>query len=168
MKYLHSLGIIHRDLKPQNILLDDNFQPKISDFGTCFISDKELSKIQLEDSVGTPLYMAPEIFSQEPYSYKVDVYAFSLIFYELLTGKTPFNEKRSKLVRDIKNGKRPELPENLDKKICEFIQKCWSNDPSERPPFSEIVEELQNERYMKLFNANKNERIARKQEKYRE
>lgn len=140
-------------------MLDDNFQPKISDFGTCFISDKELSKIQLEDSVGTLLYMAPEIFSHEPYSYKVDVYAFSLVFYQLLTGKTPFNgyKKKLKLANDIKKGKRPKLPENLDKNIREFIEKCWSNDPSERPPFSEIVEELQNERYMKLFDANKNE-----------
>lgn len=94
MKYLHSRGIIHRDLKPANILLNDELYPRICDFGCSFISDKQLTETLIKsEEVGTPMYMAPEIFSDEPYSYKVDVYAFSMLAYEIITGEIPFVEK---------------------------------------------------------------------------
>lgn len=159
MKYLHSLGIIHRDLKPDNILLDEDFYPYICDFGCSYNSDKELSKILMDDQQGTPIYMAPEIYLDDPYTFKVDVYAFSLIMYELITEISPFKEYKSsyKLFKNTKNGVRPELPETLDEKVTEFIKKCWSNDPSVRPPFSEIVEFIQQENFCKLFEIDQDE-----------
>ena len=61
MKYLHSIGIIHRDLKAMNILLDDNFYPKICDFGISYLSPKlELSQILMKSYKGTPISRAPE------------------------------------------------------------------------------------------------------------
>lgn len=159
MKYLHSLGIIHRDLKPGNVLLDDNLYPQICDFGCSFISDKELSKIQMEDPQGTPIYMAPELYSDDPYSYQVDIYAFSLIMYELITGIRPFSEYKSsyKLMKDVKNGVRPKLPKDLDENISSFIKRCWANDPSERPAFSEIVEFIQQDNFRKIFDIDQDE-----------
>ena len=113
----------------------------------------------MEDLQGTPIYMAPEIFLDEPYTYKVDVYAFSLIMYELITETSPFKEYKGsyKLFKDTKNGVRPELPKTLDEKVTEFIKKCWSNDPSVRPPFSEIVEFIQQENFCKLFEIDQDE-----------
>lgn len=111
MKYLHSKGFIHRDMKSDNILIDEKLLQKICDFGCAFISDKNLSEIQIDEYLGTLKYIAPEILSFEPYSYKVDVYAFSLIMYELLTGKAPFKNinTKFKFVKDIKNVVRPDL-----------------------------------------------------------
>lgn len=93
MKYIHQEGIIHRNLKPENILLDENYYPIISDFilsRTFPFPLKKSYQIPFQNQFGTPLYMAPELaFDDEFYGTGVDVYAFSMIAFELLTGKMP-------------------------------------------------------------------------------
>ena len=84
MRFLHKCGIIHRDLKPQNILVDSNFYPKVCDCGLsrCF---------SMTGQIGTPLYMSPEMFEdEEHFGPAVDVYAFAILAYEIVTGKEPF------------------------------------------------------------------------------
>lgn len=153
MKYLHSRGIIHRDLKPGNILLDNNFNPKICDFGLSIVSDKELTKIKMESEVGTPMYMAPEIYSGEPYSYKIDVFAYSFIVYEIITGKKPLEgyDNVFKLTDDLIKGKRPDLSFVKSDEMKIFLEKCWSEDPLKRPTFSEIVEEMMTKKLQDAF-----------------
>lgn len=155
MKYLHSCGIIHRDFKPGNILLDENYYPRICDFGESKISDDELTNILMESEKGTPLYMAPEIMTHEiPYNYKVDVYAFSLFAYQIFTGKRPFYEKnfnRYKLTKEVKKGTRPDLSIIQEEFIREFLSKCWSQKPSERPSFLQIVDILMQEKFRNFF-----------------
>lgn len=160
MKYLHSIGITHRDLKPGNIVLDDNFYPYISDFGTSKLSNLDQEQISMESFVGTPLYMAPEIFSCDQYTYKVDVYSFSLVMYQLITGNLPkIAEKQNfrEIAKAVTEGKRPDLTIIEDEKVKLFLSKCWSSNPSERPEFSQIVEELKTEKYFKLMNVNYND-----------
>lgn len=161
MKYLHSRGIIHRDLKPANILLDSNFYPKICDFGCSKISDKELARILMNSEIGTPLYMAPEICSGKGnYNYKVDVYAFSFVAYELITGILPFNGKIKssfKLIEDVSNGVRPDLSMINDVDIKSFLEKCWSSNPLERPSFLQIVAEIMQDKFKNYFDVNENE-----------
>lgn len=153
MKYLHSLGIIHRDLKPANILLDEELNPRICDFGCSFISDEQLNKIKMGSEVGTPMYMAPEIISGDCYTYKVDVYAFSFVFYELITCKKPFEGYTSVfgLIDDVKKGKRPDLSLIKEEKIRIFLSKCWSENLTERPTFSQIVEEMMKDEFKRSF-----------------
>lgn len=156
MKYLYSEGIIHRDLKPANILLNDEMEPKICDFGESKISDKEFTEILMNNTKGTPLYMAPEILgSHDPYNYKVDVYAFSFFAYELITGKSPFYEikdlNRIKLRKLVLKGERPNISIIKDDTIKNFLQKCWSQKPSERSSFLEIVDELMQDKFKKSF-----------------
>ena len=156
IKYLHSIGLTHRDLKPSNIILDDNFYPYISYFGLSKLSNLSQDK----SFVGTPIYMAPEIFANEQYTYKVDVYSFSLIMYQLITGNFPKIAEEKKLreiSKDVTEGKRPDLTIIEDEEAKLFISKCWSSTPSERPEFSEICEELQTEKYFKLMNVNYND-----------
>lgn len=162
MIYLHSQGIIHRDIKAENILLDKDLYPKIADFGASFISDAQLSTLQMKGGYGTPWYLAPEILQKKSYSYQVDIYAFSFIAYELITGVVPFEEYRdnSKLFKDVQKGIRPDLNVINNSNIRDFLKKCWSNEPSERPSFGSIVKELLTDKYKKFFNVDENELSA--------
>lgn len=150
MKYLHKQNIIHRDLKSQNILMDDLYCPKIADFGLSKITaiTEQASSLNIQSSpktTGTPLYMAPEILAGEPYSQKGDVYAFSIIVYEIITGKTPFkNLIYPQLIIKVFDGQRPELSEDVPDHYRKLIEKCWAQSPSERPTFDNIVNELKN------------------------
>ena len=72
MQFLHRKNIIHRDLKPENILLDENFEPHIGDFGLSKIINIGENKNNTT-SIFTPLYMAPDIFANSTYDFRVDV-----------------------------------------------------------------------------------------------
>ena len=90
LKYLISNNIAHRDLKPQNILLDENLNVKISDFGFA----KIFKENNLTQSLcGSPLYMAPEIMKYKKYTIKADLWSLGIILFELLVGNPPYIAK---------------------------------------------------------------------------
>ena len=93
-KTLYSLKIIHRDIKPPNILLH-NGNAKIADFGFARFTDDTNEKAFMTEGIGTPLYMAPEIFNKSSYNSKCDIWSLGILFYELLYGKTPWMGKSS-------------------------------------------------------------------------
>ena len=97
MAYLHANNIIHRDLKPDNILMDDNLNPKIADFGFSKILHQNQNSMSIASQVGfkgTATFSPPEILSSEtpPFSKEGDVYAFAMIAFEILTAKYPFKK----------------------------------------------------------------------------
>ena len=163
MKYLHSQGIIHRDLKPGNILLNDNLYPYIGDFGLSKISDLSVSSILFDSVVGTPIYMAPEIFLEEKFTYKVDVYSFSIIAYQLLTGKEPFPEIKTifKLQKEVTSGKRPDLKCINDEYIRSLLNKWWSMKPDDRPSFHTIIEEIKDGRFKRAIGVENNHEVEK-------
>ncbi|KAK8852781.1 hypothetical protein M9Y10_017771 [Tritrichomonas musculus] len=156
MKYLHSHKVIHRDLKPENILEDDNYYPRVSDFGLsrCFTdSFTSNQKMAMTGGIGTPVYMAPELFNgEEQYSPKVDVYAFAMLAYEIVTGKVPFKElsKVTAITLGFKicGGYRPPFPDDISPKIADLITRCWNPKDTERPNFDSIFNELTNDLFM--------------------
>ena len=151
MRYLHQVGVIHRDLKPQNILMDSNYYPRVCDFGLsrCFSNSLTNSmQLSMTGKVGTPLYMAPELLLEDDhYGPAVDVYAFAILAYEIVTGKEPFSEKGKTanlktLLKKITTGGRPEFTEGVQDNMKELITQCWSQDAKDRPSFETIFQKL--------------------------
>lgn len=151
MKYLHKNGIIHRDLKPDNVLLDENFYPKLYDFGLSRKFSQSLENSELltmSTGIGTPLYMAPElILYEEKYGSGVDVYSFALIAYEITTKTTPYKEipglNLYKLFHKVaEQDYRPKFPDHFNKKMKKLISRCWDKFPEKRPSFEEIFNTL--------------------------
>ncbi|XP_020688783.1 leucine-rich repeat receptor-like serine/threonine-protein kinase At2g14510 isoform X2 [Dendrobium catenatum] len=95
LKYLHGYGgtepVIHMDVKSSNILLSEDFVPKLSDFGLARRSTESVSHISCNNLAGTFGYLAPEYFMFGQVSTKTDVYAFGVVLLELLSGRRPIN-----------------------------------------------------------------------------
>nr|XP_028950211.1 rust resistance kinase Lr10-like isoform X2 [Malus domestica] len=92
IEYLHQgcdLRILHFDIKPHNVLLDQNFTPKISDFGLAKLCSKDQSLVSITTARGTMGYIAPEVFSRNfgNVSYKADVYSFGMLLLEMVGGR---------------------------------------------------------------------------------
>ena len=96
MEHIHKKGVVHRDLKIENILLDKDFNLKITDFGFAApIKGWDESGL-LSTSLGTPSYLAPEVFAKAYYfGDKVDVFAAGVILYVLMVGSYPFGMAKS-------------------------------------------------------------------------
>lgn len=89
LDYAHTKGVLHRDLKPANILLDSERGPLLSDFGLAkLVGEHSISSSG--DIVGTPHYIAPEVWEGQPVTAQSDIYALSCILYEMLTGDKVF------------------------------------------------------------------------------
>jgi serine/threonine protein kinase len=143
MMVLHQNGVLHGNLKPSNILLNDNLEAKITDFGISNGIDPGASLLK-SMSVGTLPYIAPEIFKESRYSWPSDVYAFGILVYILVTLMDPFPGESDPLLirRKVVQGERPTIPNGMRKNWRTLITKCWSQDPYDRPAFEEIVSEM--------------------------
>eukprot|EP01018_Ginkgo_biloba_P019101 Gb_33107 [translate_table: standard] len=99
LSYLHdgcSRSVIHRDVKSSNILLSEDFEPQLSDFGLARWAPMTSSHITCSDVVGTFGYLAPEYFVYGKVNEKTDVYSFGVVLLELITGKKPINTRTPK------------------------------------------------------------------------
>jgi serine/threonine protein kinase len=138
MAFIHSRGVLHRDLKPENILLDERGFAQIGDLGTSRFWDPGLT---LTAQVGTPLYMAPEMYADPcDYTWAVDVYSFALIVYAVLVGQPafPLTLAPTALVEDVVMDDRPPLPVDKDATVKTIVERGWSVDATMRPSFDEI------------------------------
>jgi serine/threonine protein kinase len=144
LKYMHQLGVVHRDIKLENILVDDQQNFKLADFG--FATFKNVTK--LNDYVGTKTYMAPEIKECKEYDGRqVDVFALGVVLFVIVQGTFPFQEavdddyyydllKRGKLEKYFKSTRT----ENLSDEFKDLVVKMFSHDPTKRPTIKEIIE----------------------------
>lgn len=92
VNFLHDNNLVHRDLKPENLLLDENGNVKLCDFGWCV----ELAVGNRSTFCGTYEYMAPEIINESPYNNGIDVWSLGVLLYELIHGYSPFRAKNNR------------------------------------------------------------------------
>jgi serine/threonine protein kinase len=138
LSYAHQAKIIHRDVKPANILIDEAGNPMLTDFGIAKILDEEIS-INLTGTsavIGTPEYMAPEQVSNHSVDHRADIYALGVVFYEMVTGRKPFQADTPVAVL-FKHVSDP-LPRpssfvpNLPEEVEYFLIKALAKRPEDR------------------------------------
>jgi serine/threonine protein kinase len=137
--YAHQHGILHRDIKPSNVLLDEQGEVYLVDFGIAHLFDSGLSAIDEAPTsltttgkiYGTPTYMAPERFKGEQAEPATDIYALGILLYQLVTGQVPFKAD-SPLVVGMKHlnemppspgSLRPDLPEPAEAAMLRALAK---------------------------------------------
>ncbi|EOA96738.1 Receptor-interacting serine/threonine-protein kinase 4, partial [Anas platyrhynchos] len=151
MNFLHCMSppLLHLDLKPANILLDAHYHVKISDFGLAKCNGLSHSHdLSMDGLCGTIAYLPPERIKEKNrcFDTKHDVYSFSIVIWGVLTQKKPFAEENNILHIMVKvvKGHRPELPAVSKSRphscnnLIKLMQKCWQDDPGERPTFQGI------------------------------
>ena len=140
MRFLHAADppIVHGDLKCANVLVDDNYRAKISDFG--------LSAKRNVAAIGTPFWMAPELLQGGLISTQSDVYSFGVTLWELMTHKIPYDNVRqptAEITKMVRDGKlRPDCSEGLDPELAKVMDRCWSQEPARRPTLADLELEI--------------------------
>lgn len=146
LEYTHQ-QIIHRDLKPENILIGDNNSLKICDFGISkYINN--LTRTQTYKGWGTCSYMAPECWEFKTNTISMDIYSAGIIFFELLTGKIPFNGENENEIKNKHLYEQPPKMLNLGKelpiKIKSLVENMLNKRYGDRYLSKEILEILRN------------------------
>ncbi|GMP24786.1 hypothetical protein CsSME_00001937 [Camellia sinensis var. sinensis] len=163
IEYLHrgcDIQILHFDIKPHNILLDENFTPKLSDFGLAKLYPINDSIVSLTAARGTMGYMAPELFYKNigGISYKADVYSFGMLLMEMAGRRRNLNVfadhtsqiyfpswvyDQSRGGRDIEMGETTEEERVMVKKMIMVALWCIQMNPGDRPSMNKVVEMLE-------------------------
>ncbi|MFL5804660.1 MAG: protein kinase domain-containing protein [Roseiflexaceae bacterium] len=147
LAYAHRQGIIHRDIKPANILIGNDGDPLLTDFGIAKIYEDTLQLTGEGQMVGTPTYMAPEQLQGQPVDARTDIYALGVVLYQAVTGEPPFIAETplAVMLMHIHNPLRS--PRQLNSAIPESIERvilrAMAKDPKDRfQTASEMAEAL--------------------------
>ncbi|XP_012066194.2 rust resistance kinase Lr10 isoform X2 [Jatropha curcas] len=161
IEYLHqgcNQRILHFDIKPHNILLDNNFNPKVSDFGLAKLCSKDQSTVPMTTARGTVGYIAPEVFSRNfgNVSYKSDVYSFGMLVLEMVAGRKVIAEGNDDQIyfpewiynlleegEDLRFEFEEEEDANIAKKLAIVGLWCIQWNPVDRPSMKIVVQMLE-------------------------
>uniref|UniRef100_H3DNX7 Protein kinase domain-containing protein n=1 Tax=Tetraodon nigroviridis TaxID=99883 RepID=H3DNX7_TETNG len=137
-QHVHNKRVLHRDLKSKNIFLTDDGTVKLGDFGSACVLNSPRAYAQTY--VGTPYYVAPEIWENKPYNNKSDVWSLGCVLYELCTLRHPFQAPSWKsLILKICRGAYPPLPGHLPYELRVLVKQMFKINPKDRPSVHTIL-----------------------------
>jgi len=139
--YCHSRGVYHRDLKPENLLLDENGNLKVSDFGLSALAECKRQDGLLHTTCGTPAYVAPEVINRKGYDgSKADIWSCGVVLYVLLAGYLPFHDSNlMEMYRKIGKGEF-KFPNWFGPKVRRFLSKILDSNASSRISMAKIMD----------------------------
>jgi serine/threonine protein kinase len=144
LDYASQQGVIHRDIKPANIMLKENNDVKIADFGSAAIAKADATLI---DGIGTPAYMSPEQHMSKPLNHQTDIYALGIVMFQLLTGRAPFKaDNIAGLAYQVLNSNPPlpsEFRQDVPLELDMIVIRALQRDTSKRYlTWSQFIDEL--------------------------
>jgi serine/threonine protein kinase len=138
---LHEADIVHRDVKPANILVDDQGQARLTDFGVARLIEGDDRLTHTGQTLGTPLYMAPEqLGTAREADGRADVYGLGACLYHLIAGVPPAEAPHLVALVDAKN-RLPSPPAGAEEGLAEICLRCLAPDPADRYPTARALAE---------------------------
>ena len=146
MEYAHSKKVIHRDMKPDNIMVSNDHKAKVMDFGLACLADRH-SITEMGAIMGTFSYFSPEQAKGENVDFRSDIYSLGAVFFEMLTGRLPFDAKNpSEMIQKHLNAPTPsvlELNPSVPMYYDKIIKKMMMKNPANRyQSMKEVIDEL--------------------------
>lgn len=137
LDYIHKNGVVHRDLKPENVMVDEQDNIKLIDFGIAAnVGSRRLTFAKLSQTMGTPDYISPEQVRGKRGDARSDLYSVGVMLYEMLTGKVPFTGPNAFIIMNDRLLNNPMPPREIDPTISpqlqEIIYRAMERDPKQR------------------------------------
>jgi len=142
--FLHEQGVTHRDLKSANVLLDQNLNAKLTDFGLA--QAKMASVLSIQERSLSLAWMAPETLTRGGgvHTPQSDVYSYGVLLWELVTGRRPYEGKKdTEIYQATLNNQRDAIPSGTPEIYKTLIQQCWHPEPDRRIDLKTIIEKLE-------------------------
>lgn len=139
--FCHARGVFHRDLKPENLLLDENGNLKVSDFGLSAVSDQIRQDGLFHTFCGTPAYVAPEVLARKGYdAAKVDIWSCGVILFVLMAGYLPFHDQNVMIMyKKIYKGEF-RCPRWFSPELIRLLSRLLDTNPEKRITLQEVME----------------------------